>query len=85
MKKLGILLIVIICIALFFIIRKHYAVSDARLLEYHWKYYDLNCKSDGLVLNKDDLNKIGKEWKLTYRWADNAVFLHLADCVYIAK
>ncbi len=92
MKILRILFIVLItCMTLFFVIRKYYAMSDSRLLKYAWKSYNLKCKNDFIEITKEDLGKIGKEWKLTYRWIDNSVFLHIKNdnsedgCVYISK
>ncbi len=60
-------------------------MSDSRLLEYGWKSYNLKCKNDFIEITKEDLDKIGKEWKLTYRWIDNSVFLHINNCIYISK
>ncbi len=82
--------IVIIMVALL-IARKEYALSDKQMLSYHWKAYH-NCSlKNSYGIKKDELAKIGKQWKVSYRWYDNSVFLDVSDdpkfgeCVYISK
>ncbi len=82
--------IVIIMVALL-VARKEYALSNEQMLNYLWKGYD-DC---GLInfykMQPSDLEKIGKQWKVSYRWVDNSVFLDVSDdakfgeCVYISK
>ncbi len=82
--------IVIIMVALL-VVRREYTLSEQKMLSYHWKAYH-NCSlKNGYVIKKDELVKIGKQWKVSYRWYDNSVFLDVSDdakfgeCVYISK
>ncbi len=83
------MMILIISVLLF--ARKYYALSDSKMLSYHWKAYKGCELRNGHILEQDELNKIGKQWQISYRWVDNTVFLHIendpefGDCVYIGK
>ncbi|PIE79495.1 MAG: hypothetical protein CSA15_02890 [Candidatus Delongbacteria bacterium] len=86
-KYLKITLITIVIFLTFLLCRKYYALSNQQLVKYDWKSYNKHCKNDIIKIEEKDLKNIGKEWKLTYRWFDNTVFLHIKSdsCIYISK
>ncbi len=82
--------IVIIIVALL-VARKEYALSNEQMLNYLWKAYKDCSLINFYTMQPSDLEKIGKQWKVSYRWVDNSVFLDVSDdpkfgeCVYISK
>lgn len=89
-KLLYVLCAIVIIMVALFVISRAYALSDKQMLSYYWKGY----KGCGLInfykMQPSDLEKIGKQWKVSYRWLDNSVFLDVSDdpkfgeCIYIS-
>lgn len=71
--------------------RKYYALSDSQLLSYRWKGYKGCYLINAYIMEAADLEKIGNQWQMGYRWIDGGVFLYIKDdpkfgnCVYISK